>query len=142
MKILQVSVFIENRPGRLLEVTGILADAGINIIALELADTSDYGILRMIVDRPQEAQKALSSGGLTVITNDVVVVDVANRPGGLKGVLKILSDAGANVEYMYGFSGLAKKSAALIFRFEDSDKAVKILLDNGMKVIESINELS
>src|SRR5512144_2171416 len=103
MKVEQISVFIENKSGRLAEITRILAEAGINIRALSLADTSDFGILRLIVNDNDKAKEVLKQHGFTVGKTDVVAVEVEDRPGGLHKLLNILYTANVNVEYMYAF---------------------------------------
>jgi len=113
MKLKQLSVFLENRAGRLAEVTRVLGDAGVNIRALSLADTSDFGILRLLVDKNEAAIKALTADGLTVRATDVVAIEVADRPGGLATVLALLHGCGLNVEYMYAFLERSKDNAII-----------------------------
>ena len=127
MHIRQISVFIENRAGRLETVAKLLGEAGINIRALSLADTSDFGILRLIVNRPAEAAELLRGQGFTICLSDVVAVEIPDVPGGLAGVLGVLDRGGINVEYMYAFVEKARGKAILIFRFEEIDRAVKAL---------------
>lgn len=133
MKIEQLSIFLENKAGRLAEVTGILAEHGINIKALSLADTSEFGILRLIVDKYEEAQAALKAKGFTVGRTGVVAVEVSHNPGGLHAVLKILEQRGINVEYMYGFPN-QKAEAIIVFRFDRSELAIEILQQNGVHI--------
>jgi hypothetical protein len=135
MRVEQISIFLENKPGRLAEVARILAEAGVNIRALSLADTSDFGVLRLIVDKQEEAEEALKERGFTVRKTDVVAVEVSDRPGGLHHILDILDKAGINVEYVYAFVRQSGSNAVNIFRFEDTEEAVKVLLKNGVKVI-------
>ncbi|MDR1856895.1 MAG: ACT domain-containing protein [Desulfovibrio sp.] len=135
MKAEQLSVFLENRTGRLAEVTKILADAGINIRALSLADTSDFGILRMIVCDNAKAQSVLKEKGFTLGRTSVVAVEVSDRPGGLHAVLDMVSKHGINVEYMYAFVQRAKDSAVMIFRFDKVDRAVEVLQAEGFTII-------
>src|SRR5512136_1876896 len=99
----QISVFLENKSGRLAEVTRVLGDAGINIRALSLADTSDFGILRLIVNNCEKAREELKQRGFTVSKREVVAVEVPDRPGGLSQILQILDGAAINVDYMYAF---------------------------------------
>jgi hypothetical protein len=103
MKVEQISIFLENKPGALAEVTRILGDSGINIRALSLADTKDFGILRLIVNDNDRARQVLDQKGFTVRKTEVVAVEVPDRPGGLADILKSLADAGVNVEYLYAF---------------------------------------
>lgn len=135
MRAVQISVFLENKAGRLAEVTGILAEAGVNIRALALADTSDFGVLRLIVNDNQKAITALKNRGFTVGKTDVVAVEVEDRPGGLYSILAILNKAGINVEYMYAFVTQSGDNAIMIFRFDNIDEAVKILQKNNVTVI-------
>jgi len=135
MKLEQLSIFLENRSGRLAEITGILARAGINIRALSLADTADFGILRLIVTQTARAVQVLREGGFTVATNEMVALEVADRPGGLWEILKVLEGAGLNVEYMYAFVHKATENAVVIFRFDEPDKAGAVLGAAGVRVL-------
>jgi len=134
MKIRQLSVFIENKVGRVKEITDILGRNNVNIRALSLADTSDFGILRMIVDDFSRAIKVLKDHGFIVKESYVVAVEVPDKPGGLAAVLDLLSAHGINVEYMYAFFEKPMDKALLIFRFENPDKAISLLEENGIKV--------
>ncbi|GLI34020.1 ACT domain-containing protein [Desulforhabdus amnigena] len=136
MRVEQISVFLENKAGRLSEVTRILAEAQINIRALSLADTSDFGILRLIVNNNDKAKEALKQHGFTVGKTDVVAVEVGDHPGGLHRILEVLHKANVNVEYMYAFVQQSGNNAVIIFRFDNLDEAVKVLTENGIKVIE------
>lgn len=136
MRVEQISVFLENKAGRLSEVTRILAEAGVNIRALSLADTSDFGILRLIVNNNDKAKDALKEHGFTVGKTDVVAVEVGDHPGGLHRILDILYQANVNVEYMYAFVQQSGNHAVIIFRFDNLDEAVKILTQKGIKVID------
>ena len=136
MRVEQISIFLENKAGRLAEVARILSEAGVNIRALSLADTSDFGIFRLIVDNNDKAKTALKEQGLTVGKTDVVAVEVDDRPGGLSRILDILSKEQINVEYMYAFVQHSGKDAVIIFRFDDIDAAIKLLMEKGVKVIE------
>jgi hypothetical protein len=134
MKVRQISVFIENKVGRIMEITEVLGQNGINIRALSLADTSDFGILRMIVNDIDKAMAVLKDRGFIVKESYVIAVEVPDKPGGLAAVLKLLGEKGINVEYMYAFFEQPQNKALLIFRFENPDEAVRILLENGMNV--------
>jgi hypothetical protein len=136
MRVEQISVFLENRAGRLAEITRVLGEAGVNIRALSLADTSDFGILRLIVNDNDKAKEALKKHGFTVGKTNVVAVEVEDRPGGLNRILEVLSKENINVEYMYAFVQHSGENALMIFRFDDIDAAVKLLLDNNIKVLE------
>jgi hypothetical protein len=136
MRVEQISIFLENKAGRLAEVSRVLSEAGVNIRALSLADTSDFGILRLIVDNNDKAKAVLKERGFTVGKTDVVAVEVEDRPGGLNRILDILSRQNINVEYMYAFVQHTGKDAVIIFRFDDIDMAVKLLQENNVKVLE------
>jgi len=136
MKVEQISVFIENKSGRLAEITRVLGEAGINIRALSLADTSDFGILRLIVNDRERANIVLKENGFTVSKTEVVAVEVPDRPGGLHQILKKLDSEAINVEYMYAFVERSGENAVIIFRFDETEKAIKILIDSGFTVLE------
>ncbi len=127
MRVEQISVFLENKSGRLAEITQVLADNTINIRALTVADTADFGILRLIVDKVDEAKKVLKGNGFTVGKTNVVAVEVPDQAGGLASVLKTAESEGLNVEYMYAFVNKSGENAVLIFRFDDIDKAISAM---------------
>ncbi|HPA15507.1 MAG TPA: ACT domain-containing protein [Desulfobacterales bacterium] len=135
MKVEQISIFLENKAGRLAEVAEILAEAGVNIRALSLADTSDFGVLRLIVNDNKKAEEALKGRGFTVGKTDVVAVEVEDKPGGLHRILNLLYKAKINVEYMYAFVQPSGDNAVMIFRFDHIDEAVKLLTKKGVTVI-------
>jgi len=137
MRVEQISVFLENKAGRLAEVTRVLAEAGVNIRALSLADTSDFGILRLIVNDNNKAKEALKKHGFTVGKTDVVAVEVEDRPGGLHKILDSLYKANVNVEYMYAFVQQSGSNAVIIFRFDNLEEAVRVLQANGVTVVEA-----
>jgi len=134
MKIVQISVFLENKKGRLYEVCSILGKNNINIRALNIAESPDYGILRLVVDKPEEAVNVLKKNSLTATMTDIIAVEVPDIPGGLAGVLKIINDTGLNIEYMYAFFEKKTDKALIVFRFEDIDKAIKILKEKGLSM--------
>ena len=136
MQVKQISIFLENKTGRLAEVTSILSEAGVNIRALSLADTSDFGVLRLIVDDNKKAEEALKSKDFTVNKTRVVAVEVQDKPGGLNKILSLLDKSGVNVEYMYAFVRQSEDNAVMIFRFDHTDEAIKLLEDGGITVIE------
>ena len=136
MKVEQISVFIENKSGRLADIARVLGEAGINIRALSLADTSDFGILRLIVNDREKAKSVLKEKGFTVSKTEVVAVEVPDRPGGLYQILRKLDSESINVEYMYAFVERCGENAVIIFRFDETDKAIKSLLDGGFNVLE------
>jgi hypothetical protein len=136
MKVEQISIFIENKSGRLAEITRILGEEEINIRALSLADTSDFGILRLIVNDAARAKAALKERGFTVNKTEVVAVEVPDRPGGLSSILQTLDTQQINVEYMYAFVERCGGNAVIIFRFDETDKAIETLLANNFNVLQ------
>ena len=137
MKLQQLSLFLENRPGRLGAPLEAIAAEGINILTLSLADTEQFGILRLIVREWEQARRILEQAGWVVNLTEVVAVDVLDRPGGLAGALKVIEGAGLNIEYLYAFSLRRADKAILIFRFEDPDRAIEIPQGAGLHVVES-----
>ena len=137
MKVEQISIFIENKSGRLAEVTGVLAESGINIRALSLADTSDFGILRLIVNDSGKALKVLREQRFTVSITDVIGIEVPDSPGGLTSLLQILDQHNVNVEYMYAFAERVGNNAIIIFRFDNVDEAISALSTHGIKILPS-----
>lgn len=135
MRVEQIAVFLENKSGRLAEITSVLADNAINIRALSVADTADFGILRLIVDNVEKATTVLKENGFTVGKTNVLAVEVADKTGGLSTVLKAIEAAGLNVEYMYAFVNKTGENAVLIFRFEDMDKAIDSLQKDGFTIL-------
>jgi len=136
MKVEQISIFIENKSGRLAEVAGVLGEAGVNIRALSLADTSDFGILRLIVNDRDKAMQTLKSKGFTVSKTEVVAVEVPDQPGGLSSILKVLDSESINVEYMYAFVERCGANAVIIFRFDETDKAIAALGAKGFNMLQ------
>ncbi|MEG2000873.1 MAG: acetolactate synthase [Evtepia sp.] len=135
MLIKQISVFIENQKGRLAEVLSILAEHRIDISALSLADTSDFGILRLIVDKPDTASEILRSEGLIVKVNDVLAIAMDDRPGGLSGTLNAIADI--SIEYMYAFVGKQDGKAVVVMRVSDADAAVKALQKDDVTIVDA-----
>jgi hypothetical protein len=131
MIIKQLSVFLENKPGRLCAATDVLAKEGINISALTLADTSEFGILRMIVDQPELARDVLTQSGVIVRLSNVIAVAMDDAPGGAVGILHLLSEAGLNVEYMYACVGKLSGKALMIIRTDDTEAAASTLRRGG-----------
>ncbi len=138
MKIKQISVFLENRPGQLSIPCRALAEAGINILTLSLADTQQFGILRLIVKDWQRAQDVLKAAGCVINVTDVLAIEVPDRPGGMAHILEVLEKASLNIEYMYAFSFRRGDKAVVVFRFDDPDKAIEILNANGINVIGTV----
>jgi hypothetical protein len=135
MKITQISVFLENRKGRLYDVCNVLGKNGINIRALTIAETESFGVLRIVVDKSDLAINILKKNGFVANLTDVVAIEVGDKPGGLAAVLKIFADNDVNGEYMYGFVEKFSDNALLVFRFEDVEKAQKILTEKGVKIV-------
>ena len=131
MRIRQISMFLENKPGQLSAACRTLADAGINIATLSLADTSDFGIVRMIVDDHEKAKAVLSEKGHVVNVREVIAVCVPDRPGGMGEVMTVLDKAGVNIEYSYAFAFHKGEKAVLVFRFSDNAKAEAALKAAG-----------
>ena len=134
MTIYQLSIFIENRSGTLIKVLQILKKAGIQIVASTIADTTDYGIYRLICSEPHRAYEELKNGGVAVARSDVFALELDNQPGRAADAIKAFSDAGISIAYMYSFM-LAGKGV-LIFRTENADEAKQVILDNKLKYIE------
>lgn len=135
MKVEQVSIFLENKAGRLAEVTRILFEAGINIRAMAVVDTSDFGVLRLIVSDTGKAEAVLKYQGFTVSRTEVVAAQVPDEPGGLYRILSIIEKNHINIEYMYTFVKQKGQNAIMIFRFEDIASAVRILGQNEIRII-------
>lgn len=138
MKLHQLSLFLENKPGQLNEPCRLLADAGIDIRTLALADTERFGILRMIVSDWQKAALVLKEAGYVASATEVVAVEVADRPGGLFEILDALENSGVNIEYMYAFTFGRCDRAVLIFRFDKPDDAIARLQAAGINVVGSV----
>ena len=137
MLVKQISVFLENKSGRLAEVTRILAGGDINISALCIADTTDFGILRLIVNKPDEAEQLLRSAGFTVSGTSVIAIGMEDHPGGLSGVLGVLEENQIGIEYLYAFVGRKEGMAYVILRVESPEKAVDALSQAGVRVLSS-----
>ena len=135
MTINQLSVFVENKPGKLVEALEILAQAGIDLRALSLADTADFGILRIIVDKPSVALSTLQDAGYLIKSNEVIPVSVSDKPGGLAAVLRILANSDIDVEYTYAFVAHSRDKAYVILRVADNDAAIKTLNANGVTLL-------
>jgi hypothetical protein len=136
MKVEQISIFLENKSGRLADVAGVLAQAGVNIRALSLADTTDFGILRLIVNDTEKAKQVLKNCGFTVGKTEVIAVEVSDRPGGLAAILGVMKDNGINVEYMYAFVQKSGGNAIIIFRFDELEKAIDTLQKAGIRILK------
>ncbi|RKX81438.1 MAG: amino acid-binding protein [Spirochaetes bacterium] len=137
MKVKQISVFLENTTGRLAEVTKTIANAGINLRAISIADTADFGILRIIVDKPDEGMKVLKSTEFTAKLTDVIGIVLDDQPGGLNKVMEIFNRDGVNIEYLYSSLINEKGSVVIIFKVEDIDHGLKIVEKAGLEAIAS-----
>lgn len=142
MKIHQLSVFVENRPGHLVTPCRLLAEANIDIVALSLAETQNYGVMRLIVRDWQQAKEVLEAGGVRARVTEVLAVQVEDRPGGLVTVLQPISERGLNVEYMYAFSTKSGDQAVLVFRFEDPDAALLALQGSAISFLDTVDLFS
>ena len=132
MIIRQLSAFIENRQGRLAEAMETLSENGVDISALSLADTSDYGVLRLIVSDPEKGREVLTQSGVVVRITDVVAAVLDDVPGGAARVVKLLAEQGIAIEYMYACIGRVNGKALMVMRVEDTEKTEKILAENGL----------
>ena len=135
MKVEQIAIFLENKSGRMAEITAILAQSGINIRAMSLADTADFGILRLIVNDTERARQILKENGFTVGTTEVIVVEVEDKPGGLARVLQIIKEGELNIEYMYAFTQKSGESGLIIFRFDELDAAIDLLVRADVRLL-------
>jgi hypothetical protein len=139
MKIHQISLFLENKPGQLKHPCKQLSDAGVNILTLSLADTQQYGILRMIVDDWKKAREIFEKSGTTINIAEVIAVEVEDKPGGLAKVLGIIEKCKINIEYMYAFTFGINGKAVLIFKLENLDEAIKLLQSKGVNPISPVH---
>ena len=137
MKLKQIVISIENSPGRLCEVTEALGKAGINLRALNLVDTGAFGQLRLLVSDVGSARRILMKMQIPAFINEVVAAEIADKPGSLASVLRPLKDANVNVIFMYAFIGFSSDHAVMIFRFSDNDKAVEVLQQNGIRLLDA-----
>jgi hypothetical protein len=135
MKITQISVFLENRKGRLYDVCSLLGTNDVNIRALTIAETESFGVLRIVVDKSDAAIKLLRENQFVANFTDVVAIEVPDKPGGLASILKILAENDVNIEYMYGFVEKFTDKALLVMRFEDTDFAQQILAKHNVRVV-------
>jgi hypothetical protein len=132
----QISVFVENKKGRLARITEVLGQGGIDLIALSIADTTNFGIMRCIVSNPDKAIALLKDNGFTASTTEVIVAEVVDQPGGLSRVLDLLDRADISVEYLYSFVRTPNENALILFRVEDIAAAVETLKAGGVKLLE------
>ncbi|MCX6668848.1 MAG: ACT domain-containing protein [Methanothrix sp.] len=133
-EIKQISLFVENRPGRMAKVAKTLSDASVNIRALTVAEAGDFGVIRMVVDDPEKGHKVLKENAFTVSMTDVLAVEMKDTPGGLYEILNTLGESGINVDYAYAFVTAKAEKAMLILRVDDIAKARKVLAEKGVKM--------
>lgn len=139
MNVTQLSVFMENKPGHLQNVLKILADQNINIITLTIAETSDFGILRMIVNDIEKARKVLHDGRITCSTTEVLAVELDDKPGSLFKAIDTFAKNNLNIEYMYAFTEKRGDKAVMIFRFDDIEAAKKAMAQEGYQIVKKID---
>ena len=139
MKITQLSVFLENRPGRLSALCRTLADAGVNLSTLMLSDNGEFGLLRLLTPQVDKAEATIAAAGYAATTTEVVALQVPDKPGGLAGVLVLLEKAGVSVEYMYAFAERPGTDAVMVFRFDNTDKALAALQAAGIAVFQPVD---
>lgn len=135
MTISQLSIFAENKPGAIAEITDALGKAGVDIRAMSIADTSDFGIFRLIVNHVEEAKKALTDIGCIVTVTPIIAVMIPDNPGALNEILMLFSENGVNVEYMYAFVTMSKQNAYAVIRVEDNEKAIALLKENNIRPV-------
>ena len=136
MTVKQISVFLENTSGRLADVTTLLGNAGVNLRAITIADTADFGILRLIVDDNEKALNALKEAGFTAKVTQVFAIEIEDKPGGLAAIMQILEENGLNIEYLYATLERNKEKAVVIFRVEDIEGATKVIEQRNLKTLE------
>ena len=139
MKIQQISLFLENKPGHMNAICRTLSDAQVNIVMLSLADTQQFGIVRLIVEDWERAKDALEKAGYVVNVREVVAVTVADRPGGMTELLDVIGGAEVNIEYMYAFTFHHGQEAVLVFRFDEPDRAIAVLNAAGRNVLDAVS---
>lgn len=139
MNVTQLSAFVANKPGHLQRVLKVLVDENINIITLTIAETSDFGILRMIVNDPEKGYRVLKENNITCSTTDVLAIEIDDRPGSLYKALDAFAKMNLNIEYMYAFTEKREGKAVMIFRFEDIEAAKKALIDSGYNIVRKID---
>ncbi|GAB1481395.1 ACT domain-containing protein [Treponema sp.] len=137
MQIKQISIFLENNAGRLAEVTKVIAEANINIRAISIADTADFGILRIIANKPEAAMAACAAAGFTTRMTDVLAVEIPDEPGSLARIMELFKNSGVNIEYLYASLEGAKEKAVVIFKVDDVALGLKIVKDNGFATLST-----
>jgi hypothetical protein len=140
-RIKQISVFVENKPGRLLDVVEILGNSNIDIKAISLADSSDFGIVRLICENPESAYEVINNSGFTASLTEVLAIAISDKPGSLAKVLRALKESNVNIEYMYGFSAKTKDHAVMIIKVSNLEETIKCCISNNVQVL-SENDIS
>jgi hypothetical protein len=140
-RIKQISVFVENKPGRLLDVVEILGNSNIDIKAISLADSSDFGIVRLICENPESAYEVINNSGFTASLTEVLAIAISDKPGSLAKVLRALKESDVNIEYMYGFSAKTKDHAVMIIKVSNLEETIKCCISNNVQVL-SENDIS
>lgn len=135
MTVSQLSIFVENNPGKLYEITKTLGNAGVDIRAMSIADTTDFGIMRLIVNDIETAKDALTCEGYIFSETPVIATAIFDHPGALTDMMKLLCDNGINIEYMYAFVTISKQHAYAVLRVEEPDRAAKILVENNIRLL-------
>jgi hypothetical protein len=140
-RIKQISIFVENKPGRLLDVVEILGNSNIDIKAISLADSSDFGIVRLICENPESAYEVINNSGFTASLTEVLAIAISDKPGSLAKVLRALKESNVNIEYMYGFSAKTKDHAVMIIKVSNLEETIKCCISNNVQVL-SENDIS
>jgi len=140
-RIKQISIFVENKPGRLLDVVEILGNSNIDIKAISLADSSDFGIVRLICENPESAYEVINNSGFTASLTEVLAIAISDKPGSLAKVLRALKESDVNIEYMYGFSAKTKDHAVMIIKVSNLEETIKCCISNNVQVL-SENDIS
>ena len=143
MYVKQISVFMENRPGRLAEITKILSENSVDIRAINIADTTDFGILRMIVDDEEKAEKVLRGNNMTANISDVIAISISDSVGAFSNVIELLKDKNISIDYIYSFIGEMSSKAVIVLKTSDLDLSINVLRENGVNVLskEDVNNL-
>jgi hypothetical protein len=137
LKLKQLSIFLENAPGRLYEATRALGEAGINLRSLSISDSSDFGVLRILVSDVPKARRVIMEKQMPARIDDVVAVEIDDTPGSLARILNPFKEMRVNVEYMYALAGASSGKAVMVFRFSDNDKAIEILRANEIRILDA-----
>ncbi|MDH4008043.1 MAG: amino acid-binding protein [Desulfuromonadales bacterium] len=137
MKLKQISIFLENSPGRLYEATQALGDANLNLRSLSICDVSGFGVLRILISDVAKARSVIMEKQLPARVDEVVAAEISDTPGSLAKTIKVLMENKVNVDYMYALAGTSSGKAVMVFSFSDNDLAIKLLLENGIKILDA-----